>query len=250
MRDLSWIRCFCCFSCAFHRKCWFSYKKYWFSWKPTKPGQYVCIHVPFTHTCTTKYYQNMIYLVGLLSVLYERPGQNERSVLNKVFLLFFGCFPVLFMKSTTFHTKSATFHENKQNHVNMCVYMYHLHIYAPHTPPNTTMLPSVLSKNQVKMRDLCWISCFCWFSVLFIQSASFIQKVPLFMKTNKTRSICVYTCTTTYQEKLIYLVGFPSVLYEGPGQNERPVLNQMFLLLFRCFSVLSMCFSWTAPHFI
>ena len=97
MRDLCWIRCFCCFSCAFHRKCWFSWRKYHISWKPTKPCQYVCIHVPFTHTCTTKYHQNMIYLVGLPSVLYEWPGQNERSVLNQLFLLFFWCFSVLFM---------------------------------------------------------------------------------------------------------------------------------------------------------
>ena len=126
----------------------------------------MCIHVPFIHTCTTKYYQNMIYLVGLPSVLYERPGQNERSVLNKVFLLFFRCFSVLFM--------------------------------------------------------------------YFSRKASlFIQKVPLFMKTNKTRSICVYTCTIyTYMHHIhhqippkykIYLVGLPSVLYETPGQNERSV---------------------------
>ena len=120
----------------------------------------------------------MIYLVGLPSVLYERPGQNERPVLNQMFLLFFRCFSVLscafhvlFMKSTTFHTKSATFHENKQDQVNMCVYIYH-------------------------------------------------QISPKYN---------------------IYLVGLPSVLYERPGQNERPVLNQLFLLLFRCFQ----CFSHT-----
>ena len=128
----------------------------------------MCIHVPFTHTCTTyttKYYQNMIYLVGLPSVLYERPGQNERSVLNQLFLLFFMCFSVLFMKSTSL----------------------------------------------------------------------FIQKVPLFMKTNKTMSICVYTCTIyTYMHHIhhqippkykIYLVGLPSVLYKTPGQNKKSMLN-------------------------
>ena len=177
----------------------------------------MCIHVPFTHTCTTKYYQNMIYLIDLPSVLYERPGQNERSVLNKVeFFLFFqvlfspfyekhhfsykkchilwkqtkqvqyACIHVPFTHTFTiyttkyhqnkryillafslysmkhqvkmrdlcfewavfvafhinagFHAKSTTFHENKQNRVNMCVYMYHLHIHAPHTPPNTTKI--------------------------------------------------------------------------------------------------------------
>ena len=73
-----------------------------------------------------------------------------------------------------------------------------------------------------------------------------MQKVPLFMKTNKTRSICVYTCTIyTYMHHMhhqippkykIYVVGLPSVLYERPGQNERSVLKQLFLLLFKCFS--------------
>ena len=49
-------------------------------------------------------------------------------------------FHVLFIKSTSFHIKSTTFHENQQNQVNMCVYMYHLNIHAPHTPPNTTKI--------------------------------------------------------------------------------------------------------------
>ena len=35
--------CDFCFSCACHKKYQFSYKKHHFSWKPTKPGQYVCI---------------------------------------------------------------------------------------------------------------------------------------------------------------------------------------------------------------
>ena len=59
------------------------------------------------------------------------------------------------------------------------------------------------------------------------------------MKTNKTRSICMYTCTIyTYMHHQIppkyniYLVDLLSVLYETPGHNERSVLNQMFLLLF------------------
>ena len=155
MRDLSWISCFCCFSCAFHRKCWFSCKKFHISWKPTKPGQYVCIHVPFIHTCTTTYHWNMIYLFGLPSVLYERQGQNERSVLNQLFFLFFRCFSVFscvfIEKCSTFHTKSATFHENKQNHANMCVYMYictYMHHIHHKIPPKYKIylvgLPSVL----------------------------------------------------------------------------------------------------------
>ena len=83
---------FCCFSCAFHRKCWFSWRKYHISWKSTKQCQYMCIHVPFTHTCTTKYHQNMIYLVGLPSVLYERPGQKWKICVESAVLLFFWCF--------------------------------------------------------------------------------------------------------------------------------------------------------------
>ena len=56
---------FVLFRCVFHKKYQFSHKKHHFSWKPTKPGQYVCIHVPFKHTCTTyttKYHQNIRYI--------------------------------------------------------------------------------------------------------------------------------------------------------------------------------------------
>ena len=144
-------------------------------------------------------------------------------------------------------------------------------------------LPSVLYKTPGLNKRSMLNQLFCWFSVLFIESAGFIQKVPLFMKTNKNRSVCVYTCTIyTYMhyhiptkmiykmfmktnkigsicvytctiytyiyhmhhqippKYKIYLVGLPSVLYERPSQNERSVLNQLFLLLFRCFTVLFM----------
>ena len=107
-------------------------------------------------------------------------------------------------------------------------------------------------KDQVIMRDLCWISCFVVFQVLFMyflcKAPLLIQKVPLLMKTNKTRSICVYTYIIyTYMHhqiptKMIYLVDLPSVLYERPGQNKRPVLNQLFLLLFRYFRWFSQTF--------
>ena len=77
-------------------------------------------------------------------------------------------------------------------------------------------------------------------------ATGFIQKVPLLMKTNKIRLICVYTYIIyTYMHHqnnnkiMIYLVDLPSLLYERPGQNERPVLNQLFLLFFRYFQ----CFS-------
>ena len=183
--------CFCCFQVLFsdfHRKCWhhFSYKKCHFSWKPTKPGQYVCIHGPFTHTCTTKYHQNTkIYLVGLPSVLYERPGQNERSVLNQLFLLFFMCFSVLFMY-------------------------------------------------------------FSW------KASLFIQRVPTFMRKNRTRSICVYTCTIyTYMHHQIPpkydIPSWPSlcILWKTGSKWEICVESAVSVV----FQVLFMCFSWKVHHF-
>ena len=127
------------------------------------------IYTYMHHQIPTK----MIYLVDLPSVLYERPGQNERPVLNQLFLLFFRCFSCTFHeKHHWFHTKSATFNENQQDQVNMCVYMYHLYIHAP---PNQ-------------------------------------------------------------QHIMIYLVDLPCVLYERPGQNKRPVLNQLIFVAFQIFS--------------
>ena len=49
----------------------------------------------------------------------------------------FVAFHVLFIESAGFHAKSTTFNKNQQDQVNMCVYMYHLHI---HPPPNTTKI--------------------------------------------------------------------------------------------------------------
>ena len=75
----------------------------------TIKGTYIC-----AHACTTKYTchhqippKHKIYIVGLPSVFYETPGQNETPVLNQLFLLLFS---VLF----TFQvfTKTASFHEN------------------------------------------------------------------------------------------------------------------------------------------
>ena len=60
------------------------------------PRTYVRIHAPQTHTCTTYTYmhhqippENKICLVDLTSVLYERPNQNERFLLNNMFLVHF-----------------------------------------------------------------------------------------------------------------------------------------------------------------
>ena len=70
------------------------------------PNTCVCIFTPYTYRCITcKHVHQMhhqtpskykIYLVGLPSELYERPGKNERYVLNQLFLLLFRCFSVLF----------------------------------------------------------------------------------------------------------------------------------------------------------
>ena len=126
---------FRCFSCAFHEKHHFSYKKCHFSWKQTKPGQYVCIHVhlhihtPHLHHQIPPKYK--IYLSWpSLCTLWNTRSKWEICVESAVFV----AFHVLFIESAGFHTKSATFHENQQNQVNMCVYMHHLHIHAP---PNT-----------------------------------------------------------------------------------------------------------------
>ena len=158
----------------------------------------MCVYMHHLHIhappITTKY---KIYLVDLPSVLHERSGQNKTSMLNQLFFVAFRCFSCAFDESTTFYTRSATFHENQENQVNMCVHMHYLHIHAP---PNTTKyhpnirytllaFPLYSMKDQVKMRHLCWISWFCCFS------CAFHVNVPLFMKTYKTRSICVYTCT-------------------------------------------------------
>ena len=76
------------------------------------------------------------------------------------------------------------------------------------------------------------------------------------MKTNKTRSICVYTCTIyTYMHHQIPskydIPSWPSLgtLWKTRS-NERSVLNQLFLLFFMCFSVLFLYFSWKASLFI
>ena len=154
----------------------------------------MCTHVPFPHTCTTKYYQNMIFLVGLPSVLYERPGQNERSVL----LLFFRCFSVLFVKSTTFHTKSTSFDENKQNQADMCAYMYHLHIHSPFTPPILPKykiymvgLPSVLYETPGQNVTYCVL--YQLFLVAFHRNAGFHANSTTFHENQQNKvNICVY----------------------------------------------------------
>ena len=220
MRDLCWIRCFCCFSgafqsfsCTFHEKHHFSYKECHFSWVKTRTRSiyvYTCtIYTYMHHQIPPKY---KIYLVGLPSVLYERPGQNERSVLNQLFLLLFRCFSCAFHeKFTTVHTKSTTVSWKQTKHVNMCVYMHHLHMHAHmhhQIPPKYKIylvgLPSVLyetpgqnKRSVLNQLFLLLFSAFhrkCWFSY---KKCHFSWK-----QTKPGQYVCIHapfihTCTTT-----------------------------------------------------
>ena len=149
------------------------------------------IHAPHAPWITTKY---KIYLVDLPSVLYERSGQNETSVLNQLFLWLSGAFHVLLMKALLFiqEVYQSSWKPSKLGQY-VCIHALFTHTCTTkyHQNIRYTLLafPLYSMKDQVKMRHLCWISCFCCFS------GAFHKKVPLFMKTNKTRSICVYTCT-------------------------------------------------------
>ena len=137
----------------------------------------------------------------------------------------------------------------------ICVYTWTIYTYMHHHIPNKNDIPSWPSlcalwntrpKWEICVESGCFHCFIRWFSVLFskvLKSTTFVQKVPLLMKTNKTRSICVYTCTIyTYMHHIhhqipskykIYLVGLPSILYERPGQNERDVC---WISCFCCFS--------------
>ena len=121
----------CAFHCsgAFHFSgvLHFSGEKWYFSWKQTKPGQYVCIHAPFTHTCTTKYHQNIIY-TQLAFPVYSMKDQVKMRDLCWIscFCCFSGAFHVVLIKSTAFHMKSSSFHENQQK--------------TGQIPPNTTKI--------------------------------------------------------------------------------------------------------------
>ena len=179
----------------------------------------------------------------------------------------FVAFHVLFIESAGFHVQKVPHFMKTNKTRSICVYTCTIYTYMHHQIPPKYDIPSwpslcTLWKTRSKW-EICVESAvflfFRCFSVLFMKSAPlFIQKVPLFMKTNKTRSICVYTCTIyTYMHHIhhqippkykIYLVGLPSVLYKTPGQNKRSVLNQLFLLLFSAFH--RKCwFSYKKCHF-
>ena len=113
----------------------------------------------------------------------------------------FQSFHVFFMKSTTFHTKSATFNENKQDQVNMCVYIYHQ--ISPKYNIHLVGLPCLLyerpGQNKRPVLNQLFLLLFryfqCFSHTFHKKHQLFIQKWPCFMKTNKIGSICVYTCT-------------------------------------------------------
>ena len=127
-----------------------------------------------------------------LCTLWKTRSKWEICVESAIFVVFQVLFSPFHEKCTTFHTKSATFHDQ----VNMCVYMIH-HIHHQIPPKYKIYLVAfpLYSWHQVEIRDLCFESAVFVAFVLFIEGAGFLLKVPLFMKTNKTRSICVYTWT-------------------------------------------------------
>ena len=104
----------------------YKYIHHMYHQKHTWPYMHHQTHVH--HQIPPKY---KIYPVGLPSVLYEKPGPNERSVLNQLFLVLFivlFTFQVLFTKTAMLFTttrmlfmKTATFHENHNSfHIKFC----------------------------------------------------------------------------------------------------------------------------------
>ena len=113
------------------------------------PKTYLRIHAPHTHTCTTKNiyqdtcttytYMHCIHIHAPLNItrnkiclvwrylctLYERPNQNERFLLNNMFLVHFTemqsalQWNVQFMKSAAHFSEIwSAFHWNAQTHWN------------------------------------------------------------------------------------------------------------------------------------
>ena len=205
MRDLCWISCFCCFSGAFS-----AFRVLFMETNKTRSicGYTCTIYTYIHHQIPPKY---KIYLVGLPSVLYERTGQNETSVLNKVFCCFSGAF----------QSSSCTFHGNKQNQVNMCVsctiYTYIHHQIPPKYKIYLVGLPSVLYETPGQNeRSVFWISCFCYFSCALHRECWFsCKKYHISWKpTRPAQYVCIHvpfthTCTTKYHQNMIYLVGLP-----------------------------------------
>ena len=91
----------------------------------------------------------------------------------------FSCFSCVFHFSGAFHF-SRVFHILFTFQV--CIYI-HMHTCAPHASLNTKLaFPMHPMKDQVKMRNLCWTSCFCCFSGAFHEKHTFYEKRTLFTK--------------------------------------------------------------------
>ena len=95
----------------------------------------------------------------------------------------------------------CTIYTYMHHQTHMCAYMHHIHIHAPYTHTCTTythvhhmhhwthmctskhyqklkytklVFPLHSMKDQSKMKDLCWISCFCCFSGAFYMKSPFL----------------------------------------------------------------------------
>ena len=96
------MECTACFSGAFH----FTYTIYTYMHHKHTCAPHASLNTHVHHQTPPKI---KIYLVGLPSALYDRPGQNERSVLNQLFLLLLRCFSWKAHEKCTLFTKSAHF---------------------------------------------------------------------------------------------------------------------------------------------
>ena len=112
----------------------------------------------------------------------------------------FSCFSCVFHFSGVFHF-SRVFHILFTFQVCIYIHMHHMHTCAPHASLNTCAphasintcaphaslntklaFPMHSMKDQVKMRNLCWTSCFCCFSGAFHEKHTFYEKRTLFTK--------------------------------------------------------------------
>ena len=213
-----------------------------------------------------------------LWTLWKTRSKWDICVESAVFVVsqvLFSCFHVLFMY---FSWKVRLFIQKvplswKLTKPAQCVYTCIIYTYMQHMhhqiPPKYDIpsWPSLctLWKSRSKW-DICVESAvfvvsqvlFHCFHVLFTYFSwkvqLFIQKCHFSWKLTKPAQR-VYTCIIyAHMQHMhhqippkykIYLVGLPSVLYERADQNEISVLNQLFLLFLRFFSIVFMYFSRT-----
>ena len=106
---------------------------------------HIHIHAPHTHTCTTYTYlhhqippENKICLVDLTSVLYERPNQNERFLLNN---MFFGAFH---WNAQCFSVKCAVYEIHKLTEMHCA---FHWNVQTPWKVQRISLKCAVLFSN-------------------------------------------------------------------------------------------------------